>query len=270
MDLLKSTIPNSIPLLSFIPKKGEIQSQHIPQNLWNILYILRTFHFFILGGSLCEDLELFNSFKISPRSLKSEFICKNQARFSIEFLLFIFWTDVRWILDVRSLRRTKLVERTVPTKITVSRQSVALALLIEVRQSSDVRSYGRPKLNGCPKLAQPDCPNGHFDCWAIYTPLSIRQRVEQHIEEHIQTLKGSLSFLPHQILDIGVSFESSERDISPIDRSIPSPYFDQSNLLFELVLSIPPCSCYYWRLDNPRRQEGSGEESTFYLPPGSL
>ena len=44
MDLLKSTIPNSIPLLSLY-QKGEIQSQLIPQILWHSLYIFCTFHF---------------------------------------------------------------------------------------------------------------------------------------------------------------------------------------------------------------------------------
>ena len=37
---------------------------------------------FILGGSLSEDLELFHSFKTSPRSSKSESGCESYACFS--------------------------------------------------------------------------------------------------------------------------------------------------------------------------------------------
>ena len=37
---------------------------------------------FILGGSLCEDLELFHSFKTSPRSSKSESGCESYACFT--------------------------------------------------------------------------------------------------------------------------------------------------------------------------------------------
>ena len=112
--------------------------------LKSMAYPLHTLHLtfcFILGGSLCEDLELFNSFKISPRSSKSEFVCKSYARFSIGFLLLFFWTDVRQISDVRHVGHPKLV------KIMVSRLSVVLTLL-----DGNPTAFGRPKLNGRPKL----------------------------------------------------------------------------------------------------------------------
>src|SRR4051812_25140157 len=105
-------------------------------------YTLHTLHLpfcFILGGSLCEELELFNSFKISPRSSKSEFVCKSYARFSFGFLLFFFWTDVRCISDVRHIGRPK------STKIIVSRWSVSMQIyqksdVLRTSDTSDVRT----------------------------------------------------------------------------------------------------------------------------------
>ena len=46
------------------------------------LHILHPPFWLFLGGSLCEDLDIFHSFKTSPRSSKSESACKNYVCFS--------------------------------------------------------------------------------------------------------------------------------------------------------------------------------------------
>ena len=48
-----------------------------PLHIWHPTFCL------ILGGSLCEDLGFFHSYKTSPRSSKSEFVWKSCACFSI-------------------------------------------------------------------------------------------------------------------------------------------------------------------------------------------
>src|ERR1041385_5951538 len=107
------------------------------------LHILHLPFWFILGGSLCEDLELFNSFKISPRSSKSEFVCKSYARFSIEFLLFFFgfWTSEEfWTSDMSDVRNLSDVRN--PLKLVSSPRSFGRKSdMSDVRNSTDVRNF---------------------------------------------------------------------------------------------------------------------------------
>ena len=46
------------------------------------MHVLHHSFLLILGGSLCEDLGLFHSFKTSPRSSNSEFVCQSYHCFS--------------------------------------------------------------------------------------------------------------------------------------------------------------------------------------------
>ena len=54
----------------------------------------------ILGGSLCEDLGLFHSFKTSPRSSNSESVCQSYQRFS-GLLLAVLGTPLHGVFDPR-------------------------------------------------------------------------------------------------------------------------------------------------------------------------
>ena len=55
------------------------------------LHILHPPFWFILGGSLCEDLGFFHSFKTSPRSSKSESGCKSYACFNFGVPAVFLW-----------------------------------------------------------------------------------------------------------------------------------------------------------------------------------
>jgi hypothetical protein len=60
----------------------------------------------ILGGSLCEDLGFFHSFKTSPRSSKSESGCKSYACFSFGIsAVFVLAGCPGFAPDVRAARR---------------------------------------------------------------------------------------------------------------------------------------------------------------------
>ena len=118
-------VGSSIPLLSFIPKENPMPT-HSPNPMAYPLHTLHPPFWFILGGSLCEDLELFNSFKTSPRSSKSEFVCKSYACFSIGFQLFFYWSGVQLVSSTDSFGRNSDGFRTSdPT---------------DVRNSTDVRN----------------------------------------------------------------------------------------------------------------------------------
>ncbi len=76
IDLLKSTssLHNSTHILY---TKENPKPNRLPKYMIKPLHILHPPFCFILGGSLCEDLGFFHSFKTSPRSSNSESVCQS-------------------------------------------------------------------------------------------------------------------------------------------------------------------------------------------------
>jgi hypothetical protein len=99
MDLLKSTssIHNSTPILH---TKENPKPNRLPKYMIKPLHILHPPFWLILGGSLCEDLGFFHSFKTSPRSSKSESGCKSCACFSFRAAAVWFGRIIRVLSQI--------------------------------------------------------------------------------------------------------------------------------------------------------------------------
>ena len=192
---------------------------------------------FILGGSLCEDLELFQSFKTSPRSSKSESGCESYACFTFgAAAVFVlagcpgFSPDVRPLLSRGHLVCVKLLD--VRLLAWVSGRRYPQSMLKCWFCLPDVRH-----LSGCLGLCQMSgpCTLALFFCVRVHisqppdvrpdtstcTPTTIfalplyvaffhpGRRLSKHINMNPRIQKGSLSLLLHQILDPEEIRESS-------------------------------------------------------------
>ena len=169
---------------------------------------------FILGGSLSEDLELFHIFKTSPRSSKSESGCESYACFSFGVPGIILVG--RPVTSGNPVRQSR-IKQTEIQKISHVRQTCFANIRIHsfdgVLQPSDVRCLFCHRTSGNPPDVRhfPEQNSAPTAIWGhtINTPSLLHGGVEQHnyLDPHLK--KSSLSFLLPQILDTGEICESS-------------------------------------------------------------
>lgn len=111
------------------------------------LHILHPPFWLILGGSLCEDLGFFHSFKTSPRSSKSESGCKSYACFNFGVPAVFLWAGCPGLGRMSGLPDV----RDPPGNPANYVQNLCLYVGFARRMSGpcpDVRAPGTPRMSG--------------------------------------------------------------------------------------------------------------------------
>ena len=239
IDLLKSTssLHNSTHILY---TKENPKPNRLPKYMIKPLHILHPPFWFILGGSLCEDLGFFHSFKTSPRSSKSESGCKSCACFSFQAAAVWFGRIIRVLSHIiRALPGSSgflpgssgLFVKFITEAYSASRIIRLPTRIIRELPGSSGYVPGHPGIyfttlyidlpgssGHCPDHPgmRPDHPgrsttagNGSIFFGGINIPLPLRGRVEHFIPNRPKNTSGSLSLLLHQILDPGEISECS-------------------------------------------------------------
>jgi hypothetical protein len=123
---------------------------------------------FILGGSLCEDLGFFHSFKTSPRSSKSESGCESYACFSFGVpAVFIGRTSGTWP-DVRAPGTPRMSGILLDVRPSMSRNLTEM-LFVYAGCPALGRMSGAPSLARCPGFGQMSGPCNLFFCVRVCT-----------------------------------------------------------------------------------------------------